>query len=73
VKAITFDISIPRIAAAKLLGVVSPRAFGVELGARSLSARARPRSLGTIWVLVEPRLAASAAAHHAGLFQFGHR
>jgi len=56
-KAITFDISIPRIAAAKLLGVVSPRAFVSSWGPVRCQRVPDPRLRGNDWVLVEPRLA----------------
>jgi threonine dehydrogenase-like Zn-dependent dehydrogenase len=56
-KAITFDISMPRIAAAKLLGVASPRACLSSWGPVRYQHVPDPQLLGPEWVLVEPRLA----------------
>jgi threonine dehydrogenase-like Zn-dependent dehydrogenase len=56
-KAITFDISMPRIAAAKILGVVSPRAFVSNWAPVRCQQVPEPRLAGEDWVLVEPRLA----------------
>jgi threonine dehydrogenase-like Zn-dependent dehydrogenase len=56
-KAITFDISMPRIAAAKLLGVASPRACLSSWGPVRCQHVPDPKLLGPDWVLVEPRLA----------------
>ncbi len=56
-KAITFDISMPRIAAAKLLGVASPRACLSSWGPVRYQHVPDPKLLGPDWVLVEPRLA----------------
>jgi threonine dehydrogenase-like Zn-dependent dehydrogenase len=56
-KAITFDISMPRIAAAKLLGVASPRAYLSSWGPVRYQHVPDPKLLGPDWVLVEPRLA----------------
>ena len=56
-KAITFDISMPRIAAAKLLGVASPRACLSSWGPVRYQQVPDPKLLGPEWVLVEPRLA----------------
>jgi threonine dehydrogenase-like Zn-dependent dehydrogenase len=55
-KAITFDISIARIAAAKILGVASRRAFVSSWGPVRCRHVPDPRLLGDDWVLVEPRL-----------------
>ena len=56
-RAITFDISIPRIAAAKILGAASSRAF-VSSWAAVRCQRVPDATLrGNDWVLVEPRLA----------------
>ena len=56
-RAITFDISMPRIIAAKLLGVVSPRAFVSGWGPVRCQHVPDPKLLGDDWVLVEPSLA----------------
>jgi threonine dehydrogenase-like Zn-dependent dehydrogenase len=56
-KAITFDISMPRIAAAKILGAAYPRAFVSSWGPVRWQDAPDPRLLGDDWVLVEPRLA----------------
>ncbi len=56
-KAITFDISMPRIAAAKILGAAYPRAFVSSWGPVRCQHVPDPRLLGNDWVLVEPRLA----------------
>jgi threonine dehydrogenase-like Zn-dependent dehydrogenase len=56
-KAITFDISMPRIAAAKLLGVASRRACLSSWGPVRYQQVPDPKLLGPEWVLVEPRLA----------------
>jgi threonine dehydrogenase-like Zn-dependent dehydrogenase len=56
-RAITFDISMPRIIAAKMLGVVSPRAFVSSWGPVRCQHVPDPRLLGDDWVLVEPSLA----------------
>ena len=56
-KAITFNISMPRIAAAKLLGVASPRACLSSWGPVRYQHVPDPKLLGPEWVLVEPRLA----------------
>jgi threonine dehydrogenase-like Zn-dependent dehydrogenase len=56
-KAITFDISMPRIAAAKLLGVASPRACLSSWGPVRCQHVPDAKLLGPDWVLVEPRLA----------------
>ncbi len=56
-KAITFNISMPRIAAAKLLGVASPRACLSSWGPVRYQHVPDPKLLGPDWVLVEPRLA----------------
>ena len=56
-KAITFNISMPRIAAAKLLGVASRRACLSRWGPVRYQHVPDPKLLGPDWVLVEPRLA----------------
>jgi len=56
-KAITFDISMPRIAAAKLLGVAPPRTYLTSWGPVRYQHVPDPKLLGPDWVLVEPRLA----------------
>jgi L-iditol 2-dehydrogenase len=56
-RAITFDISLPRLAAAKILGAVSPRAFVSSLALVRCQHVPDPNSWGDDWVLVEPRLA----------------
>jgi len=56
-KAITFDLSIPRIAAAKILGVASSRAFVSTWGPVRCRRVPDARLLGDDWVLIEPRLA----------------
>jgi threonine dehydrogenase-like Zn-dependent dehydrogenase len=56
-KAITFDISLPRIAAAKILGAASPRAFVSSWGPVRCQQVPDAKLLGDDWVLVEPRLA----------------
>jgi threonine dehydrogenase-like Zn-dependent dehydrogenase len=56
-KAITFDISMPRLAAAKILGAASPRAFVSSWGPVRCQQVPDPKLLGDDWVLVEPRLA----------------
>jgi threonine dehydrogenase-like Zn-dependent dehydrogenase len=56
-KAITFDISMPRIAAAKILGAAYPRAFLSSWGPVRYQNVPDPRLRGEDWVLVEPRLA----------------
>jgi threonine dehydrogenase-like Zn-dependent dehydrogenase len=57
VKAITFDISMPRIAAAKLLGLASPRACVSSWAPVRCQQVPDPKLLGADWVLVETRLA----------------
>lgn len=56
-KAITFDISAPRIAAAKLLGAVASRAFVSSWAPVRFQHVPDPRLRGDDWVLVEPLLA----------------
>jgi len=56
-RAITFDISLPRIAAAKILGAASARAFVSRWAPVRCQHVPAPRLLGDDWVLVEPRLA----------------
>ena len=56
-KAITFDLSMPRIAAAKILGAASSRAFVSSWGPVRLRRMPDPKLHGDDWVLVEPRLA----------------
>lgn len=56
-RAITFDISMPRIAAAKILGVASSRAFVSSWAPVRCQHVPDPRLLGDDWVLVEPRRA----------------
>jgi len=56
-KAITFDISLPRIAAAKILAAAKPRFLLPSWGPVRCADVPTPRLLGTDWVLVEPRLA----------------
>lgn len=55
-KAITFDISIPRVAAAKVLGVFSPRAFVSSWGPVRCQQVPDATLIGDDWVLIEPRL-----------------
>jgi threonine dehydrogenase-like Zn-dependent dehydrogenase len=55
--AITFDISMPRIAAAKLLGVASPRACLSSWGPVRCQHVPDAKLLGPDWVFVETRLA----------------
>ncbi|PYS55496.1 MAG: oxidoreductase [Acidobacteria bacterium] len=54
-RAITFDISLPRIAAAKILGTASSRAFVSTWAPVRCQHVPDPRLLGGDWVLVEPR------------------
>jgi threonine dehydrogenase-like Zn-dependent dehydrogenase len=56
-RAITFDISLPRIAAAKILGTASSRAFVSTWAPVRCQRVPDPRLLGDDWVLVEPRRA----------------
>jgi threonine dehydrogenase-like Zn-dependent dehydrogenase len=56
-RAITFDISMPRIAAAKIFGVASSRAFVSSWAPVRCQHVPDPRLLGDDWVLVEPRRA----------------
>ena len=56
-KAITFDLSLPRIAAAKLLGLASPRAFVSSFGPVRCRSVADPELRSSDWALVAPRLA----------------
>jgi threonine dehydrogenase-like Zn-dependent dehydrogenase len=56
-RAITFDISLPRIAAAKILGTASSRAFVSTWAPVRCQHVPDPRLLGGDWVLVEPRFA----------------
>jgi threonine dehydrogenase-like Zn-dependent dehydrogenase len=56
-RAITFDISMPRIAAAKILGTASSRAFVSTWAPVRCQHVPDPRLLGDDWVLVEPRRA----------------
>jgi threonine dehydrogenase-like Zn-dependent dehydrogenase len=56
-RAITFDIRLGRIALAKALGSVSPRAFVSGLGPVRCETVGEPSLLGEDWLLVEPRLA----------------
>jgi threonine dehydrogenase-like Zn-dependent dehydrogenase len=56
-RAITFDISLPRLAAAKILGSAYPRAFVSRSGPVRCRQVADPKLHGDDWVLVEPRLA----------------
>jgi len=57
VRAITFDISMPRLAAAKMLGAVSSRAFVSSWAPVRCQHVPDPILWGDDWVLVEPRLA----------------
>jgi len=56
-RAITFDISMPRIAAVKIFGAASSRAFVSSWAPVRCQHVPDPRLLGDDWVLVEPRLA----------------
>ena len=56
-RAITFDISMPRLAAAKILGAVSSRAFVSSWAPIRYQRVPDPSLRGDDWVLVEPRLA----------------
>jgi threonine dehydrogenase-like Zn-dependent dehydrogenase len=56
-KAITFDLSLPRIAAAKILGAAFPRAFVSSFSPVRCRRVPDPRLLGPDWAVVEPRLA----------------
>src|ERR1700722_13627722 len=56
-RAITFDIRIARILAAKALGVLSPRAFVSGMGPVRCEEVKDPALLGDDWLRVEPRLA----------------
>lgn len=56
-KAITFEISLPRIAAAKAFGLASRRAFVSSFGPVRFRSVPDPELRGGDWVLVEPRLA----------------
>ena len=56
-KAITFDLSMPRIAAAKIIGAASRSAFVSNWGPVRCRRVSDPKLLGDDWVLVEPRLA----------------
>ena len=56
-RAITFDISLPRIVAAKILGVASSQAFVSSWAPVRYQHVPDPRLLADDWVLVEPRLA----------------
>jgi threonine dehydrogenase-like Zn-dependent dehydrogenase len=56
-RAITFDISMPRIAAAKILGVASSRAFVSGWAPVRCQHVPDPALRGDDWVLVEPRRA----------------
>ena len=56
-RAITFDISLPRLAAAKILGAVWPRAFVSSWAPVRCQHVPDPNLWGDDWVLVEPRLA----------------
>jgi threonine dehydrogenase-like Zn-dependent dehydrogenase len=57
VRAITFDISMPRLAAAKMLGTVSSRAFVSSWAPVRCQQVPDPILWGDDWVLMEPRLA----------------
>ncbi len=56
-KAITFDLSLSRIAAAKILGAASPRAFVSRFAPVSCRSVPDARLRGGDWALVAPRLA----------------
>jgi threonine dehydrogenase-like Zn-dependent dehydrogenase len=56
-KAIVFDLSLPRIAAAKILGAASPRAFVSGFGPVRCRSVPDPELRGGEWALVAPRLA----------------
>jgi len=56
-RAITFDISMPRIAAAKILGAAFSRAFVSSCAPVRCQRVPDPSLHGDDWVLVEPRLA----------------
>ena len=56
-KAIVFDLSMPRIAAAKILGAASPRAFVSSSGPVRCRSVPDPELRGGEWALVAPRLA----------------
>ena len=56
-KAITFDISMARIATAKLLGVASSRSFVSRWSPVRCQEVPDPKLFGDDWALVEPRLA----------------
>ncbi len=56
-RAITFDISLPRLAAAKILGAACSRAFVSSLAPVRCQRVRDPSLCGDDWVLVEPRLA----------------
>ncbi|HKA33997.1 MAG TPA: alcohol dehydrogenase catalytic domain-containing protein [Candidatus Binatia bacterium] len=56
-KAVVFDLSMPRIAAAKILGAASPRAFVSRSGPVRCRSVPDPELRGAEWALVAPRLA----------------
>jgi threonine dehydrogenase-like Zn-dependent dehydrogenase len=56
-KAITFELSLGRIAAAKILGAASPRAFVSSFGPVRCRNVPDPKLRGEDWVLVAPHLA----------------
>ncbi len=56
-KAVTFDIRVVRLALAKVLGAISPRAYVSGLGPVRCERVPDPQPHGEDWVLVEPRLA----------------
>jgi threonine dehydrogenase-like Zn-dependent dehydrogenase len=56
-KALTFRIELPRLAFAKVLGSVWPRAYVSGLGAVSFEKVDEPKPHGDDWVMVQPALA----------------
>jgi threonine dehydrogenase-like Zn-dependent dehydrogenase len=56
-RAITFDIRLARIAAAKMLGSLSPRAYVSGFGPTRCETVPDPTLPGEDWLIVEPRLA----------------